>query len=177
MSITNGDILEYVKTVRMFPEDGQYLLQEYIDKHGLDCVGSARAWVYGRFFSAEKTDIYNAWVATTWDDLIDTDLADLPTVRAAYTALDADLSELHTLIFEIFTRLVIFYIFKNAQMHGYAEEWREEAVGMLSAIVGVLANSDNVTDNGDAGVPIGAVVCVTDNWTDDEITDYLGGYE
>ena len=181
MAITNGDILGYITNNRLHYEDGQYLLQEKVATMGNDAVGSARAWLFGRFFHAGESTVFEAFITITYDDLDTTDLDDLATIRAAYyTATGSkETTSLYMMLFESLIRLSVAYVWKSAGMFEDANSEEKNAKELITAIVGAYANPDNVTggDDGDIGdAALGTVIDVY-NLTDAEVTTLLGGYE
>ena len=182
MTITNGDIVTYITTNRLHYDDGQYLLQEKVATMGNDAVGSARAWLFSRFFHAGETETFEAFITMTYDDLIPGDLADLASVRAAYyvaTSSNKETTSIYMMLFESFIRLATAYIWKAAGMIGDSDVEEKNAQELITAIVGSYANPENVTggEGGDIGDAVLSSVIEIYNLTDAEITDLLGGYE
>lgn len=181
MTLANSDILTYILANRLFVEDGEYLLQEKVETAGRDAIGSARAWLFGRFFGAGETTLYTAWNTATFTDLISANLTELSAVRAAYLVItgDQETTDIYMMLFEAFIRLGTAYIWDVARMDGDVKTAKKEAQEFITALVGAKANPDNVLGgaNGSGNdAALGAVV-TTDAWTDAEITDELGGYE
>lgn len=182
MSIDNADILAYVLANRITDEDGVYLLQEKAATMGEDAIGSARTWLYGRFLHAGELTTWDAFIIATYDDLVAGNLTTIEAVRAAYLAntADAALASMYTMLFESLIQLSVAYIWQAAGMEGEAETAKKEAQEFITAIVGALANPDNVlgdSEGGDAGeAALGSVVTVYP-LTADEIKVYTEGYE
>jgi len=181
MALTNGDILDYILANRLFLEDGEYLLQEKIDTMGRDAVGSARAWLFGRFLQAGETTTFQEFIDETYDNLIPANLTEIEDIRAAYFVLtgDKDTTNVYVMLFEALVRLAIAYIWEAARMDGQASIVEKGAQELISAIVGASANPDNVIggDEGGGGtMPLVPSVNVY-ALTDDEVSAMLGGYE
>lgn len=179
MTVTNGDILDYVLANRMHLEDGEYALQEKAGTMGADAVGSARIWLQGRFLAAGETATFRAFIVATWGGLDAADLVDLETIRAAYYTDLADdvLTETYMLLFDALVRLTIAYIWVAAGMEGEGDIAQGKAQELISAIVGSVANPDNVTggDGGDIGEGLPSTIVVSP-LTDTEISALLGNY-
>lgn len=182
MAITNADILTYVLANRITDEDGVYLLQEKAETMGEDAIGSARTWLYGRFLHAGELTTWEAFTTATYTGLVAGNLTTIETVRAAYLANlgDATLSSMYTMLFESLIQLSVAYIWQAAGMEGEAETAKRESQEFITAIVGALANPDNVlgdSEGGDAGeASLGSVITVH-ALTVDEIKVYTEGYE
>jgi hypothetical protein len=182
MAINNGDILTYILTNRLHYEDGEYLLQEKVETMGEDAVGSARAWLYGRFLQAGETDTFDAFMTATYDDLVVGNLTKLEDIRAAYLVITADATStsIYTMLFDAFIRLSVAYIWKASGMEGEAEPEEKMAQELIVAIVGAVANPENIlgdSEGADAGeAALGSVVTVYP-LTADEIKVYTEGYE
>lgn len=181
MAIANSDILAYVMDNRLFYEEGEYLLQSKVETMGEDAIGSARTWMYARFFHAGELATFDAFMKVTYDDLTPGDLTNIEDVRAAYLVITTEDSttSLYTMLFEAFVRLSVAYIWKAAGMEGNAEVEEKFAQQLISSIVGALADPDNVIGGGDGDMEeaaLGTVVSVH-ALTADEIKEYTGGYE
>lgn len=180
MAITNSDILTYITTNRLHVEDSDYALQEKTLTMGDDSVGSARAWMYGRFLMAGQLDSFAAFVTATWTDLDDTDLTELSTIRAAYytNTSDTNLAETYTLLFDTLVLVAISKIWDAAGMDGESAKVMRDAQELVSAIVGALANPDNVIGGDEGGTIAEGLppIVSVDPYTDDDYADELGGY-
>ena len=183
MTITNGDILTYILANRLHYEDGQYLLQEKAESMGHDAIGSARAWLFGRFLHAGETEIFEAFITMTYGDLIPGDLTELEDIRAPFftaTGSDKQTTSIYVMLFEALIRLSVAYIWKAAGMEGEAESEEKNAQELITAIVGAYANPENILgdetggDMADAALSsVVEVYCLTA----DEIKVYTEGYE
>jgi len=175
MAITNGNLIDYIVTNRLFVEDGEYLLQEKIATLGHDAVGSARAWIWGRFYQSGTIDVLTGFNTATFDTLVVGDLSELATVRAAYVAQGVD-ADLYMAIFEALVQLSIANLWQSSGMVDSGTQLLKEAKEMILAIVGNAANPD-----GGAGGEVGSSglepVFEIDIMDEAEITSYLGGYE
>ncbi len=160
----------------MHVEDGEYLLQEKVSTLGVDSLGSARAWLFGRFYTAGNTTIFAAFIESTFTDLASTDLDDLETIRAAYLTNtgDAETTSIYMMLFESLIRLTIAYFWQASRMDSDAEVEEKTAQELISTIVGSLADPDTVIGGElTAGIPSVTV----DIMTDAEIKSYLGNFE
>jgi hypothetical protein len=183
MTITNGDILEYILNNRLHVEDGEYLLQEKVETMGHDAIGSARAWLFGRFLHAGETEIFEAFITMTYDDLTPGDLTELSAIRAAFftaTGSNKQTTSIYMMLFESLIRLSVAYIWKAAGMEGEADSEEKNAQELISAIVGAYGNPENVLGDEDGGDMADAAlesVVSTYNLTEDEVKEITGNYE
>ena len=175
--LTNGNIIDYVLANRLFLEDGEYLTQERLRTIGNDAVGSARAWLWGRFFQAGKGTAFTEFTSTTFDDLIPADLAEMADIRSAYTALDVD-ADLFIAVFDALVQLSVANLWQASGQEESGKQALKEAKEMVLAIVGKAADPEGEigAGGGASGGPLEAHV-VIDTWTEAEITAELGGYE
>lgn len=181
MALENADILDYILTNRLFLEDGEYLLQEKIDTMGVDAVGSARAWLFGRFLHAGETTTFQEFITVTFDDLIPAKIETLEITRAAYLVItgDKDTTNVYMMLWEALVRLTIAYIWEAARMDGQKSIIEKGAQELISAIVGASANPDNAIGgegSGGGSMPLVSSVNVY-ALTDAEVSAMLGGYE
>jgi len=179
--VTNSDLLTYILANRFHYEDGQYLLQEKAETMGEDAIGSARSWLYGRFFQAGETEIYDAFIAVLYAGLVPASLTTLEGIRAAIQVITGDtaLTSMYTMIFESLIRLSVAYIWKAAGMDGEAKSEEKLAQEFITAIVGAHANPGNVIGGEDGSqndAALGSTVVVYPI-TDAEVTTLLNGYE
>lgn len=177
MAITNSDILAYILSNRLFYEEGEYLLQSKVETMGEDAIGSARTWMYARFFHAGELETFDAFIKMTFDDLVAGDLTNIEDVRSAYLAATTiyGITSLYTMLFEALIRLSVAYIWKAAGMEGNAGAEEKFAQQLISSVVGALADPDNATGDAD-DTALGTVVSVHP-LTADEIKGYTEGYE
>jgi hypothetical protein len=175
VAITNGNLIDYIVANRLFVEDGEYLLQEKIASLGHDAVGSARAWIWGRFYQSGTIDTLTGFTEATFGNLVVGDLAELATVRAAYDAQGVD-SDLFMAIFEALIQLSIANLWQASGLVESGAHLLKEAKEMILAIVGNAADPDSGNGGGVGSDNLEAVFEI-DVMSESEITDYLGGYE
>lgn len=177
MAITNADILTYIRTNRLHSENSDYLLQGKIDSMGADAVSSARAWLFGRFYHADRVGIYNSFIAAVYTTLDDTDLTTLDTIRAAFVSAGVEDVDLTVVLFDSMVQLAISNIYESAGQEGAGLETRTEAVELISSMLGMEADANVGGAAGGAGGYTGEAVVGTSSLTDDEMKDELWGYE
>ena len=176
MAITSADILTYISTNRAFSEDYNYILQDSESTIGRDAVASAVSWLWGRFFKSGRTDIYDEWYASVFADLESTDLTNMDTIRSALATSDEDNEDRNVMMFDILVQLSVANLWQESAQEDSVKHVKAEAQEMLDAIIGADAYPTTEASAGARDNP-GEAVFYVDVYTDDEISELLGGYE
>ena len=153
-----------ISTNRLSYNTGDYILQEKVDTMGADAVGSARTWLWARFYHGNRIDIFNDWVTAIYTNLDPGDLVTLESIRAVLETNDAVNADVQMMLFEALVQISISNLWQENENVETASLAKREAQDLIQALIGNSAtpNENSGESNNELGAAVVAIASPTE---------------